>query len=68
MLYYYCAGLTPPSVVDVGPAFFMLLFIQESGRIIPSDFWQGCHHLKCLFENLASPTFGDYAISDSSAP
>ena len=36
MLYYYCAGLNPPSAVDVGPAFF-ILFVQGFGRIIPSD-------------------------------
>lgn len=36
MLYCYCAGLNPPLVVDVGPAFFML-FVQGFGRIIPSD-------------------------------
>jgi len=36
MLQCHCAGLTPPSVVDVGPAFF-LLFVHRSGRIIPSD-------------------------------
>ena len=36
MLYYYCAGLNPPSAVDVGPAFFML-FGQGFGRIIPPD-------------------------------
>ena len=34
MLYYYCAGLNPPSAVDVGPAFFMLFVIGKQADFL----------------------------------